>query len=452
MLQAAAAPQSTSDEPVAPAKPARLMSLDAYRGFIMLAMASAGLGIGTVVKKSPDTFNGPIWQTLAFHVEHVPWIGCSFWDLIQPSFMFMVGVAMPYSYAGRRQRGDSYASLLGHVLIRSIVLVALGVFLSSNWDKQTNFAFMNVLSQIGLGYLFVFLFMGRSVKVQVTAIAAIIVGYWLLFAAYPLPSESFDYKVEAGYSASDVDSREYTLPGFWAHWNKNANFAADFDRWFLNLFPRMGDEPFVFNKGGYQTLNFIPSIATMLLGLMAGEMLRSSRSSSVKFRWLVVAGAVCLVLGLASGWTVCPVIKRIWTPSWVLASGAATFWLLAVFYGLIDLPSATGLRTAAVTALFGRAPRFMREWLYTCRFSFPLVVVGMNSIVMYMLSQLTKSWTRDTIKIHFGYFDSFGPILNPFGPTIWNGQYGPIVQSASTLLMFWLFCWWLYRQKIFVRI
>lgn len=419
MLQLATPPESTAEEVSVPVKSARLMSLDAYRGFIMLAMASAGMGIGTVVKKSPDTFSGRFWEMLAFQVEHVPWIGCSFWDLIQPSFMFMVGVAMPYSYAGRQNRGDSYTSMLTHVIVRAVILVALGVFLSSNWDKQTNFAFMNVLGQIGLGYTFIFLLMGRGVKAQVGTIAAILVGCWLLFVAYPLPSDDFDYTTQAGLSAKDIESGEFILPGFWGHWNKGANVAADIDRWFLNLFPRKEGSPFVFNSGGYQTLNFVTSIATMLLGLMAGEMLRSGRDSREKLRWLIGAGALCLVLGLVTGFTVCPIIKRIWTPSWVLASGAATLWFLAAFYWVIDI---VGLR----------------------RWSFALVVVGMNSIVMYMLSQLTKSWTRDTIKIHFGYFPAFAEV--------WNGPWGPIVQSASVLFMFWLFCWWLYRQKIFVKI
>ncbi|MBL8798305.1 MAG: DUF5009 domain-containing protein, partial [Planctomycetia bacterium] len=162
-------------EPAAPAAPAsegfakfaetvkpgdRLVSLDAYRGFIMIAMASHGLAIPEVVKQmaknSPDGTVSPFWKALAFHTDHVPWVGCSFWDLIQPSFMFMVGVALPYSYASRLAKGAPAWKIYGHALWRSLLLVLLGVFLSSNWSKQTNWSFVNVLSQIGLGYFFLY--------------------------------------------------------------------------------------------------------------------------------------------------------------------------------------------------------------------------------------------------------------------------------------------------------
>jgi len=110
----------------------RLVSLDAYRGFIMLAMASGGFAVATVVRKNPSLNENETWRFLAQQLDHVEWRGCAFWDLIQPSFMFMVGVSMAYSYANRQARGQSYARMFGHALFRSLVLVALGVFLSSN--------------------------------------------------------------------------------------------------------------------------------------------------------------------------------------------------------------------------------------------------------------------------------------------------------------------------------
>src|SRR5579871_1618185 len=107
---------------------ARLASLDAYRGFVMICLAGNGFGIVETAKSFPDNAT---WQQLKFHFDHVPWTGCAFWDLIQPSFMFMVGVSLPYSYAKRKAAGDSYAWSLVHAIVRSIVLILLGIFLSS---------------------------------------------------------------------------------------------------------------------------------------------------------------------------------------------------------------------------------------------------------------------------------------------------------------------------------
>src|SRR3954467_11518517 len=141
----------------------RSVSIDAYRGLVMLAMASGGAAILGGLPRSSGSFTGPIVAFLSGQLDHVAWRGCSFWDLIQPSFMFLVGVAMPFSYANRRARGQSWPELFRHALGRSLILIALGIFLSSAGGKttQTNFTFVNVLTQIGLGYMVVFLLLGR---------------------------------------------------------------------------------------------------------------------------------------------------------------------------------------------------------------------------------------------------------------------------------------------------
>src|SRR5437867_8584324 len=123
----------------------RLTSLDAYRGFVMLAMASDGLGLPQVAQAFPDS---SVWQFLAYQLEHVEWVGCAAWDLIQPSFMFMVGASMPYSCSSREAKGQSYGQMLAHVLYRSFLLTALGIFLRSNHASQTYFTFEDVLTQI----------------------------------------------------------------------------------------------------------------------------------------------------------------------------------------------------------------------------------------------------------------------------------------------------------------
>lgn len=409
-------------------KPARLVSLDAYRGAIMLFMASGGLALPAVAKHFPDS---PIWRFLAFNTEHVPWVGCSLWDLIQPSFMFMVGVSMPYSIASRRARGDSETKILAHVLYRAVFLVLLAIFLTSNWSKQTEFVFTNVLAQIGLGYAFLYFLLGRGPRVQMAALAGILIGYWLLFLSWPLPQAEIEFYRDVGVA------RNWSVgdPGWFAHWEKNANAAAAFDVWFLNLFPRATE--FVFNKGGYQTLNFVPSLGTMILGLMAGEMLRTTKSKQQKLGWLLAAGAVCLTLGWLAGEFVCPIVKRIWTPSWVLYSAGWTFAMLAGFFWLIDIQG-------------------WRRW------AFPLVVVGMNSIAMYCMAQLIKGWVRSSLQIHLGSWalPSLTYLVKPVlawmkvtvDPVWLNDTFGPITQSAAVLLVLWLICLWMYRRGIFLRI
>lgn len=375
------------------------MSLDAFRGFTMLAMASSGLGIVAVAKTMPDS----IWAGIAPQLQHAEWIGCAAWDLIQPAFMFIVGVAMPFSFARRSAEGQSFGRQFRHALLRAAVLVLLGLMLYG--QRERSYVFTNVLAQIGLGYAFVFLLIGRGWRAQVAAVAAILAGYWLAFALYPMPPLDFDY-AKVGAKGAEV------LPGFWAHWTKNTNLAADFDRWLLNLLPQAKRHEF--SSGGYQTLNFVPEMANMILGLMAGEMLRRETASSRRLRWLVLAGAACLGLGWVAGLTICPMVKRIWTPSFALWSAGWTLWLLAAFYAVIDV---AGLR----------------------RWSFPLVVVGMNSIAIYLMAQIWPSWITTFLKAHIG-------------PEFFGGAYGPIWERSGVLLALWLICFWLYRQKVFLRI
>src|SRR5436190_20186488 len=135
-------------------KPQRLGSIDAYRGLVMFLMMAEVLRLSQVAAKLPDS---PFWKFLAYHQSHVPWAGCSLHDLIQPSFSFLVGVSLPFSIASRRAKGSSFGGMLLHALWRAIVLVLLGVFLRSMGSKQTNWTFTDTLSQIGFGYVPLFL-------------------------------------------------------------------------------------------------------------------------------------------------------------------------------------------------------------------------------------------------------------------------------------------------------
>lgn len=379
-----------------PVAPQRLLSLDAYRGFIMFILASGGFGSVMMARKLPDTF----WPDIAHQFGHTAYIGGVFWDLIMPAFMLMVGVAMPLSFAHRRSQGQDLSQQFRHAVVRAIVLILLGMVLAPQ-----NGRFLNVLTQIGLGYVFVFLLLDRSWRTQLFVMAVILVGYWLFFALYPVPGPDYDF-------AAVNMKRADLLPGFWAHWSRNVNPAADFDRWLLNLFPQ--DKPFSVHVGSVQTLNFIPSTANMILGLMSGQVLMSARSAREKLRWLVFAGAICMSVALIAGFTICPIVKRIWTPSFALYSGAWTLWMLAAFYWVVD----------------------MRGWR---RWAFPLVVFGTNSIAVYIMTLLWPAWISQMLKVQFGR-------------EVFSGAYGPIWEKCAALLVMWLFCWWLYRRKIFFRI
>jgi heparan-alpha-glucosaminide N-acetyltransferase len=421
----------TSNLATASAKPERLLSLDAFRGFIMTMLAASGFGVARLASLPEDApvweaLDYDWWQQIAVGFGHPEWIsqfglvGVSFWDLIQPAFMFMVGVAMPYSYASRSKLHHSQLRQFAHAAWRALVLVLLGVFLQSQRTEHTNWIFTNVLAQIGLGYLILYVLMPQRRIVQVSAFVLILVGYWSFFESYTPP---------AGYDYAAVNATEGTVfEGRFDSWSKNANAGHEFDLWLLNEFPQSGDEPFRFNAGGYVTLNFIPSIATMMLGMFSGILLRSDRRPWDKFGLLIVSGAVCMVLGLAAGWFVCPIVKRIWTPSWVLFSGAWVIWMLALFYLVFDL---------------WRQKVAMLKWL-----AFPLVVIGMNSIAMYFMGQLMRPWASKIVRIHFGRY-----IEAAYGPAILaDDMFGRLAIPTLAFLFFWLIAFWMYRQKFFVRV
>lgn len=389
------------------APPVRLVSLDVFRGVIMVLMASGGLGFAKIATNFP---NSAAWKFIGFHTEHAEWVGCSLWDLIQPAFMFMVGVALPWSVANRRARGESDGRMFAHAVWRGVLLVLLAVLLSSNWSKQTEWGFNNVLAQIGLGYPFLFLIAFTGPRTTWAVAFGVLVAYWLAFALHPLPPPGFDWQ------AVGVPADWPHLTGFAAHWEKNANLAADFDRWFLNLFPR--SEPFRFSTGGYATLNFVPSLATMIFGLIAGRLLRSEMELTDKLKRLVIAGVVGIALGAVIaglGW--CPLVKRIWTPSWALYSTGWVTLMLAGFVAVVD----------------------WRGWK---RWTLPFVVVGLNPITLYCLWQLSGPFIRQQFQTHLGK-DIF-----LIAGEIWK----PMFERGSVLIVLWLIVWWMYRRKIFVRI
>ncbi|MCC2672679.1 MAG: hypothetical protein K0Q72_5151 [Armatimonadetes bacterium] len=396
---------STAEEAAAPK---RLASMDAYRGFVMLLMMAEVLHVAKVAQAYPDN---ALWKLLAFHTTHVEWVGCSLHDLIQPSFSFLVGVALPFSIASRAARGESRGSMTRHAIWRAVLLTLLGVFLRSLGRPQTNWVFEDTLSQIGLGYPFLFVLGFRSPRVQWSALAIILVGYWAAWALYPLPGPTFDPA-----AVGVPPDWPHSATGFAAHWNKNANLGLAFDQGFLNLFPRA--EPYLYNRGGYLTLSFIPTLGTMLLGLIAGNWLRGETDPKRTVQRLCQAGGIGLALGLAlHGLGICPLVKRIWTPSWVLFSGGCCFLLLAGFYTLID-------------------------WRGRQRWAFPLTVIGMNSIAAYCIAHLFEEFIAGNFKTHLGQ-----GVFRVLGETM-----APLLEGATVLLVYWLILLWMYRRRLFLKI
>jgi heparan-alpha-glucosaminide N-acetyltransferase len=399
-----AAPSPSAGVPPA----ARVPSIDAFRGLVMFLMLAEVMHLWTLHDAFPSS---AFWALVAFNTTHVPWQGCSLHDLIQPAFSFLAGASLPFSIASRRAKGQSFRSMLGHALRRSAILIFLGIFLRSLTHSQTYWTFEDTLTQIGLGYTFLFLLAFASFRVQAGVFVAILVGFWAAFVIYPLPPATFDYAavgVPAGWP--------HLYSGFLAHFNMNANLSWAFDTWFLNLFPR--ESPFRFNDGGWSTLSFIPTLATMMLGTWSGEWLKSTRTAGQKLKGLVVAGVALAFAGLLLQWLhICPIVKRIWTSAYTLYSGGLILLILAGLYAVIEI----------------------RGWK---RWSFPLIVIGANSIAIYVMSWTLEHPVSEALVRHLGE----APFLL-LGP-----PFEPVLRGIGVLLVFWSILYWMYRRKIFIKI
>jgi predicted acyltransferase len=352
--------------------------------------------------------------------------------------MFMVGVSFTYSYAKRKKMGHSNLRMFGHTLWRSLILVVLGILLISNTRTSTNWSLVNVLTQIGLGYSFLFLMWRRSVLAQFAVATVVLAAVWAGYYYYPQirdhdPADVMVAQLDRG--VSDEWAQRH-LVAVDRPWHKNANLGHQVDEWLLNQLPRQ--QEFEYQRGGYPTINFIPSFVTMLFGLMSGELLRSNRSCGFKLVLLILAGAA----GLSAGWIIdatglCPLVKRIWTPSWTLFSGGWCCLILAAVYFLFDI---LPLRFLAL----------------------PFVVVGVNSMAIYCMSMLLKPWVAQTFERHFG--EQVFRLRSRWGDDLYRLWfvddtleqtiilYQPTIQAVMIGLVFWLTCCWMYRQRIFLRI
>jgi len=321
----------------------RLVSLDAYRGFIMLLLVSEGFGLAALQYY-------PHWAWLAAQVDHAPWEGCKFWDLIQPAFTFMVGVAMPFAFARRISQGGTNWDVFRHVAYRSFMLILLSN-LYSNWDSSNShlsLQLINVLSQIGFGYMICFLITRMRFRYQVAAGLAMLAGFWALFAIFPGPA---------------------------GPWSQTGNIGAVIDRKVLG-----------YNYSGYYTtINFIGNAVTILFGCWIGMLLRTGKSHAYKLKVLAAGAGAGLVLGLALE-RINPMVKRLWTASFTFFSAGWVILMLVVFYWIIEVKG-------------------MKRW------AFPFIVLGMNSIFIYSLGQIgIKGWLNSGLRNFTKDFRIFGEL------------------------------------------
>jgi predicted acyltransferase len=386
----------------------RNVAVDAYRGLVMLLMMGEVMHFAGAAAVYPGS---TFWHILGYNQTHVQWTGMSLHDTIQPSFTFLVGVALPYSVRSRQRKGESFRHMLLHTMWRSLVLIALGIFLRSTNSPMTNFTFEDTLTQIGLGYTFAFLLTFVRPRWQWIAFGGILFSYWLAWALYPAPGANFDWAAVG----VPPEWHQHLFTGFAAHWNKNSNLGQAFDVWFLNLFPR--PSRFLYNQGGYLTLSFVPTLGTILLGVAAGRWFHDS-APKIPVRKFLLAAVLLCAAGLLLHFTgICPIVKSIWTPAWTLFSGAVCFLYLAAFSWVVDVKQHRGI-------------------------VFPLVVVGMNSIAAYVMAEICRNFVESSFRINLG-----PGVLNCLGPGM-----EPTVVGVLTMIAYWVFLFWMFRKKVFVRI
>lgn len=362
------------------------------------------LELDEVAKEFPDS---ALWQFIGYHSSHVPWVGCSLNDLIHPSFAFLTGASLVFSVSARSAKGDSRRSMTLHALWRAVALIFIGIFLRSQGRQITNWTFDETLTQTGLGYMVVFALAFRGPAARWSVFALLMIGHWLLYVLHPVVAP------HAHPMLSHVPfGWDHDFEGFFAHWNHNRNVGWAIDVWFMNLFPRVN--PYVGYLGGYVSINFITTMGTMILGLMAGTWLKKGDNAA---RTLAYAGLVCLAASLALHFGgVCPIVKRLWTPAWVFWSGGCAFLALAGLYQLVDV-------------------RQRKKW------TFPFLVIGMNSLAFYLMRHTLDEWFIDVMKRHFRWFvQLFGDELQP------------VMIGTVNLAVLWCVVLWMFRRKIFLRL
>jgi predicted acyltransferase len=362
----------------------RLYSLDALRGFDMFWI----MGAEEIFHSLAKITGFPLWVTMSQQLTHPDWHGFAFYDLIFPLFLFLAGVATPYSVGRELENGRNRNELLIRVIKRGLILVLIGVVYNNGLRLRDSFdayRFCSVLGRIGLAYMFaniIYLYTKRTG--QMIWLGALLIGYWLLLKFTAAP----------GYAPGDL-----TMEG---------NFASYIDRSILpgRLYLKIHDPEGL--------VSVIPSIGTALLGILTGGMLKNGvEPRQKKALYMALAGIACLVI--AQLWNLdFPINKNLWTSSFVMHVGGWSLLLLSLFYYIIDVLGFT-------------------EWAFFFK------IIGMNSILIYISGRFID-WEH----ANNGFFRWLFQLTGE--------PYDAVVKAICFVLVQWAFLYFLYKKKVFLRV
>ncbi len=362
----------------------RLYSLDALRGFDMFWI----MGAEVIFYRLAKITEAPLWVGLANQFTHPEWNGFAAYDLIFPLFLFLAGVATPFSIGKQLERGKSKKDLLFKVIKRGLILVALGVVYNNGLKIMPleEIRFGSVLARIGLAYMFAnIIYLYTNQKGQIIWFASLLIGYWLLFlfaAAPGFPAGTFSME---GNIISYLD--RLVMPG----------------RMYLGI-----HDP----EGLFST---IPAISTALLGIYTGNQLRQVTVDTQKKTLLTLVAIGVSLIVVAQLWgLVFPINKNLWTSPFTLLCGGISILLMVAFYYVIDVKG-------------------YQKWAFFFR------VIGMNSILIYMSGRFIN-WSYSTNAI-FGWVDQ-----------LVGEPYNSVVMVFCFLAVEWAFLYLLYKQKLFLRV
>ena len=361
----------------------RLLSLDLFRGLTMFFLVLEGTEFYGYVKEAST--EGSFFYNIIMQFHHHPWNGLRFWDLIQPYFMFIVGVAMVFSINKRLNKGVEKSQITKHIIIRSITLFFLGVILHCGYSHKLVWELWNVLTQLGFTILISYALFNLRIRYQFIFSITLLVITEILYR----------YTNIAGFDQPFVIGK---------------NFGSYIDLILMNKI----------NGGGWVVINFLPTSAHTIWGVIAGKILISKKSDQEKFKIIAVAGIIGIITGYSLDWLgITPVIKRICTSSFVIVSGGWALLTLAIFYYLVDIKKLNKGFTI-------------------------IVAVGMNSIFIYLFSQsLGGQWFNEFVNIFVFGFAQFLSV--PI-------EFSNIINSLVVFSLELYLCYWLYRRKIFFKI